>query len=337
MWNSKNIWFNCPACDDKLVVSREAGGSRTDCPVCGRNIPVPERSTEWPAWLPKAAVYASMLLLLAAGIGVGWWRAFGREPTVNADLVAPVIATTADAAAETVPGEKPLTDGEAARMDLHRELLRDHAALQGRYQKMLQWMIENYRGKYPLPERLVSRLRIAPLTETGEVSPDLTELLRLSDEEKATVLDAMKYVRTALAQVERERAMVTEQTETRITYEVPVFPEVGGPLKEDLFLALETTLGAPRFDRMVNVAGEALREQMYYFGEASRTLSFEVIMPPEPGAFEPYVLIRDGWMFPDGESVRLTKVQETAIVELPDAYRAYADWMPEEISRYTVQ
>lgn len=334
IWKPKHIWFFCPACDEKLVVDAADAGQRADCPECGKNIPIPQRSTATPAWLKQAGVYAAHATVIAlAAVAGWWWSESARVPAPVADVASAGAAVAPAEAKSNLPSDP--AKGESR--DVNQELLREHTDLKGRYDKMLQWMMENYRGKYPLAERLVSSLRIEPMTGTGEINPDLVEMLKLNDEEKALVQDVMTYVQASLKQAERQRARVTEQTNLRITYEVPTFVEEGASLKEDLYLGLEAAIGAARFDRMVDVAGTALREKMHYFGEASRTLTFEVIMPPYEGAHPPYVLIRDGWMIPEGDSVRLTKVQETAVMDLPESYRPYADWLPEEISRYTVQ
>ena len=90
------------------------------------------------------------------------------------------------------------------------------------------------------------------------------------------------------------------------------------------------------FDRLVDVSGQELRERFHYYGEASRTLTFEIVQPQKPGDHPPYVLIRDGWVVPEGESVRLTKITETAVSQtLPSAYREYADWLPETLLKHT--
>lgn len=332
MWKRKNIWFFCPACDEKLVIGIDAAGTRVDCPECGVRIPVPMRSNAVPAGIKRAGIYAAQAVVVLALIGVAWWKMAGEEPVSNDPPVAAIQPATAD-----VQATNAVLAGAAPPRDINQQLLHDHAKLQGKYDQMLQWMMDNYRGKYPLPERLVNRLKIIPLEENGDVSPDLVELLKLTGDEVAQVKDVINYVRVNIEHAERERARITEQTDGRITYEVPIYPEVGQPLKEDLYLTLESTLGSPRFDRLVDVAGPALREQLNYFGEASRTLTFEVIQPSVPGAHPPYMIIRNGWMFPEGESVRMTVVKETAVMTLPESYRAYADWLPDNMSQFAVQ
>lgn len=333
---NKNIWFRCPSCDGKLVVASTAGGCRAHCPECQTLIPIPSRSTMMPGWLRQAIVYAVQvcLVIVTAGAGTWWVVRADRDvaaPAEKPDAVtgpAPVAASTRDQAIE---------DQALADREINRKLEQDHQDLQGRYAKMMEWMVENYRGKYPLPERLVQHLRIKPVTDTGEISGDLAELLKLSDEEKMQVQGFIQYARATAKQAERDLVRVLEQSELRISYEVPVFPEAGLPMREDLYARLESALGAPRFDRMIDVAGESLREELHYFGEASRNLSFEIILPMEGSGHPPYLLIRDGWMVPEGDSVRLTKVKETAVLELPPSYRDYQDWLPDNFAAYTLQ
>ena len=335
MFKARNIWFRCPACEKRLVVDAAAGGMRADCPECGRTIPIPVRSTIYPNWVKTAALATGQFLLVAMLVGAGWvWMTTHRQPSTEpaeTDPSSTVQSSTPPSGSETpvsTPGETNVT---AKAID--QQLLDDHLALQQRYNKMVQWMIDNYRGKYPLPQHLVGRLRIAPLGEDGALNPELVEILRLSDDEKAQVEDIFTYIRASLTEAELDRALITEQSEDQITITVPTFADVGGSLREDLFMTLETTLGGPRFDRMVDISGEQLREQFNYFGEASRTLTFQVIYPTG-NEHPPYVLVKDGWVIPEGESVRLTKVTETAITRLPETYRNYQPFLPEGVSRY---
>jgi hypothetical protein len=339
MPTSRNIWFFCPACDRKLVVARSAGGHRANCPECGVNIPIPTRSNAMPTWLQRSLIAVAQAtavgLVVLAGLWV--WRDTGtevRDPAASRpDTVAPAPVATAPAVA---PLPEPLDD----RPDESREALaalgEAHAALQDRYDKVLQWMMENYRGKYPLSENLMQRLRIAPLDAELAVSADLVEMLRLDAGERVLVQDIFNYVREELHAAEADIALVTEATDDRVTFAIPPYAEQGAALRNDLLLTLEDTLGAPRLDRLLAVAGQDLREQFHYFGEAERTLTFQIVHPVTPGAHDPYLVIRDGWTVPDGDSVRLTKVTETAVDALPASYRAYAEWLPEPMLPYAV-
>jgi len=333
MFKRHNIWFLCPACEKKLVVGAQAAGLRAECPECGEKIPIPTRSTVWPTWLKKIGVFAAQVLVVVIAAFAGWQFAVsGAEDHDTFGAASSVSTNASPAGTEESAMVRPVSPDP---VDVNTQLLGEHVELQGKYNRMVQWMLENYRGKYPLPERLVERLRISPLTEENDVHPDLVEMLRMTDEEKTLVQDIFNYVRAGFDTAELERVQVTERQENRITFSIPNYPDLGSGLKEDLFLALESTLGSSRFDRMVDVAGEEMRERFHYFGEASRTLTFEVIQPNNPGDHPPYVLIRDGWVIPEGESIRLTKVTETAITTLPTAYHAYADWLPDTVYKYT--
>ena len=328
---NRNIWFNCPACTRKLVVGAEAGGFRAECPHCRRTIPIPTRSTAWPTWMKDVLLYTSHVVLLAGGIGAGWW--FAASGRTNQPEATPATPPIVHAEAPAQPVVTPVAEtppADAVSMDL----LDEHVALKGRYDKMVQWMIDNYRGKYPLPEHLVQRLRITPINETMEVSPELVELLRMSEEEKVKVQDMFDFVRDNITEAELDRALITEQDEDKITLSIPPYAEVGGTLRDDLYLTLEDTLGGPRFDRLVDVTGPELEQTFHYFGQAARTLTFEVIYPQSGESFEPYVLIRDGWVIPEGDSVRLTKVSETAVTKIPETYKPYQDHMPDNVIRY---
>jgi len=333
-WN-KNIWFKCPSCDKRLVVEAKAAGFRSDCPDCGKNIPIPEKSTIITPATRTFLVAVLQGVVLVSCVAGGWWWASSTHPdpivtTTVKKVERQPVAVTAETESKT-----EMSDNEATPADaIDEELLAENAALQGRYNKLLQWMMDNYRGKYPLPENLVSRLEIPPVGANNILNPELAEMLHMSDTEQSLVQDIFDYVSDSLSAAEMERALISNQSDDSITITVPTYPEVGNELKEDLYLTLETTLGEHRFDRMVDVSGSEMVEQFHYFGEASRTLSFQVIYPQYEGEFEPYVLIRDGWVMPDGDSVRLTKITETAINELPDSYREYETMLPDGVSQY---
>lgn len=332
MFKRKNIWFYCPACDEKLVVGVEASGYRATCPECNADIPIPLGSNAYPNWVRKAVLYGAQGFLLAGVVVAGWLISTSKDPELP---VSPEAVVAGDAVpAAPSPVEQPSPAAEVP--DVNQQLLSEHAELEGRYNKMLQWIFENYRGKYPIPERLVNRLRIEPVDEKGAINADLVEVLKLTDEEKLLVQDVITYVRTSLKQKERELATIKEQVDDKITYTVPVFAETGAALREDLYRSIEKSIGAPRFDRMLDVAGESMREQMHYFGEASRELTFEVIKPQFEGQHPPYLLIRDGWVVPEGSSVRVTRTTETAVMKLPDAYQDYRDWLPDHLQHYAM-
>lgn len=342
MVKKRNIWFRCPACDGKLVVDAVAGGRRATCPECAGDIPVPRHSTMLPSWLKDGAIYATVAVLLAGAAGGGAWVALSADRVRVATDSTPYEFAGRDeqvAGAPLSPVEE--TPAQTASKDENRAQSRaleeENLQLNRQYEELTQWMIENYQGKYPLPERMVNALRLDTVTKSGEISPDLAEILRLSDEEKGQMKSAIDYARSLIRQTERDLVTVKEQSELRISYEVPVFPEVGRILRDDMFYSLENTLGAPRFDRMLDVAGESMRQELHYFGEASRTLTFEIVMPANAGDHPPYLMIRDGWMVPDGESVRVTTIKETAALGLPENYRDYQDWIPDNFSAYALQ
>jgi len=328
---SRNIWFLCPSCAQRLVVDHTAAGYRADCPHCRRNIPIPLHSTTTPGWFKTVVLYGTHVILLAGGIVGGLWYAGRSASSEDAAEAIPVVVAPKVESASDAPVE-PVADTPAQA--INQQLVDENLALKGKYDKMAQWVLDNFRGKYPLPERLVARLRITPMDESLAVNGELAEILRMTDQEKLLVQDVFNFVRASITEAELDRALITEQSDNKITLSIPTYPEVGEGLREDLYMTLEDTLGAARFDRMMDVTGPELDQQFHYFGQASRTLTFEVIHPQPGESFSPYLLIRDGWVVPDGESVRLTKVTETAVTELPASYKAYQPHIPETVIRY---
>ena len=131
---------------------------------------------------------------------------------------------------------------------------------------------------------------------------------------------------SARAEMEQDLISVVDSSDNHITLRVPPY-STGLVLQEDLYLALEQTLGAVRYDRFMDMTEEELQKKYHYFGTADRTLTFEVI---ETGLSDipSYLLIRDGWLVSESDDVRKSTVTETAVIELPPSYEPYVDLIP---------
>ncbi|MFH0909695.1 MAG: hypothetical protein V1929_13125 [bacterium] len=340
----KDIYFKCRSCRKQLVVAASAAGFSAECPNCRTSLIIPTRSSlppkvrQWTGLI--AANVALIAVLTAVGVYVisGYYRsklpAFARIP----------VAITSVATSEPA-GEKtePVTAIDEAVLAHQKELEEANAALSSNYQQLkLQfddlgnWVLDNVQGKFPLAERLLSKLRLSPVTEDYTVNPDVVELLKINGREESMINDAFQYTHGSIAQLEAALIQVTEATPGKVTLYVPPFEKEGQAIKEDLFYALEATLGGPRFDRFHDVTQEELETSFDHFGTASRTLVFEVTYPPD-GQSDPYLVIKDGWILPEGQSSRSVNVKETAVREMPEAYLAYVSLLPQTIASYAVK
>ena len=332
-----DIYFNCSACGSRLAVEARAAGSGADCPHCGAMLRVPRRSTLTPG---------AARILRWGGAGVGLLALFG----------AGALALMAPGSGEPASGEKavqrpraserltsraaPAAERDAApaaagplRAGVDRDLAADHAELQRQFEDLGNWVLQNVRGKFPLPDRMVDKLSLDPVGEDFGLHPDVIEVLRVQPQEKVLADDALQATREALDRFEASMLTVTQTAPSKVTVYIPAYAEEGNALREDLYAALEKALGSARFGRLLEMTDEKMEERYHYFGSAQRTLVFEEAVAPD-NPQDTYLVIKDGWILPQGESSRAYKVSESSVRELPPQYLAYLQWLPDYVAAY---
>lgn len=295
-----------------------------------------KRSRALRTWGRRFGLAAGSVALLALGVGLGLWAgrdAGGRDtsPAESAgpDRSAKVLAGHPAASPETAPSIDPIPDlaHENRRLEQARQ------TLQQQYNDLTRWILDNVRGKFPVPDRLVGAMRLTPMNPDLNVNRDLVELLNLEPEEVAMLQDAMHYTLGSLYELEQALVRVESINERQAVLRVPPYPEQGQAAKEDLYLALEATLGPARMDRLVDVTEEEMARQFNHFGQGDRTLAFEVIDLQDEG-IPPYLLIRDTWVLSEGDSVRKSEITETAVFTVPPGYETFLPWLPETFAPY---
>lgn len=219
----------------------------------------------------------------------------------------------------------------AALQEENRRLATETADLRQRLSAVLNWILTNFRGKYPLPEPLFDRLQITPVTEDYTLHPDVAALFKITPEEEQKINDIFAYARTYLQQIEAALLTVTSPRPDKIILHIPPFVEHGQALREDLYAALEITLGPNRFDRFLRVTESGLKSSFYRFGEASRTLVFELVYAGD--AQPPQLKIKDGWIVETGPNQRTIEAVESTVTNVPPQYAAYTAWLPESLLR----
>ena len=340
----KDIYFKCKSCRKNLVVDRSAAGFSAECPGCKTSLIVPTRSSIPPkVWRWAGFIGANVALvavLTTAGVYAITTYYSARLP---ASASVPVPITSAELAEPVEEQAEQVTAIDAAVLAHQKELEEANAALASNYQQLKgkfdelgNWVLNNVQGKFPLAERLLSKLRLSPVTENYTVNPDVVELLKINGREESMINDALQYTHGSIAELEAALVQITESTPGKVTLYVPPFEKEGQAIKEDLFYALEATLGGARFDRFHDVTEEELETSFDHFGTASRTLVFEVTYPPD-GQSVPYLVIKDGWILPEGQSSRSVNVKETAVYEIPKAYQAYVNLLPQTMAVYAVK
>lgn len=328
----KQIYFKCPSCRRSCVVEAHAAGYLAPCPHCGAKVRIPSNSglpPQYKRWIQSIALNVVIAVgLAAAGIYVVDHVRSRPVPVIPSAPARPPVAASAPVPATGA--------AEAERQEWTQErerLNRENESVRVQFEKLGNWVLKNFRGKYPLPEKMVSRLRLVPVTDDFRLQPDIAELLQVTPNEKSLVDDALSATWHGMSDLETSLLSITESVPGKVTLYVPPYAEQGQNLREDLYAALETTLGASRFDRFMDVANEDLQKSYHYFGEASRTVIFEVTTPQDT-RLPKYLVIKDGWIIPEGPSSRAYKVTESAVNELPKPYLAYLNFLPEDVAAY---
>jgi len=293
------------------------------------------------------ALGVSAALILFAVLFMGPVSAFlegGRRPATALDSAAigdassgrvarPLETASKRLQAAQQSGSGSTAQGQAGGLaEENLELKKQNRELQGKLVAVMNWILANFRGKYPLSEAQMSRLQLAPLNGDFTLSDEVTDFLKITPVEKDDINDALAYAHDYLAQIEAALITVTNPRPDKVILQIPTFPEEGKALQDDLYSAIDVTLGPARFDRFLTVAETGLNSNFAYFGEASRTMVFELAYAEDGSA--PQLKIKDGWVIEVGPGTRSVTATETYVTNLPAGYSTYMPWLPEYIAAY---
>ncbi len=291
------------------------------------------------------AALAGILLLACISVLASWWLAApapgaAAPPEVAAAAPGPAVRANASAPPVAKAGAGPRIPESGLAPDWDRlerkafQLELENAKLRGRLHDMLNWMLENVRGTFPLPEEQMAHLRLMPVDENLAVSADLAEVLRLNEEELARLDAVLVGTRAVLQELEGENISVAEPAENQVVVNIPPYAAEGQVVREELYGALRQTLGAGRFNRFLQVAEAGLNERFEFFGEADRTLEFESLQDPASGA--PQLFVRDERVLPSKDDPLRQDItaSERIVAELPDEYYPYLTWLPAHVTRF---
>ena len=281
-------------------------------------------------------------LLGAVSGGLAWWRtaagtgAAAAEPTV-APSPAPSIPQGPAVRAAPAPKPAPAAAGPSAQDQLARkafQLEMENARLRGRLDDMLNWILANVRGTFPLPEAQMANLRLVPVDDDMAVSADLAQLLRLNAEEVDRLDDVFLDARGVLQELEAVNITVAAPAENQVVLSIPPYIAEGQVVRDELYGELRRTLGTARFDRFLQVAEAGLEEKFDFFGDADRKVEFEAL--PDDGSGAAQLYVRDERARPSKDDpLRLDITASERIVdELPEEYFAYRDWLPDSVTRF---
>ena len=278
---------------------------------------------------------------LAAGLSV-WLFPAGPAPAPpaasrSAPAPASAAALRAQPAVPSAAAPLPAAPAAAADRELERKAFRlemENAKLRTRLDDMLNWIIDNVRGTFPLPDRQMANLRVAPVDTNLATSADLAEILRLNDEEIFLLDSAFLGTRAVLREVEAEKISVDQSAEKQTVLNIPPYAEEGELVRAELYGELKRALGAGRFDRFLQIAATGLDESFDHFGAADRTLEFEEVTDAATGQAQLYV--RDERVLPNKDDPARQDVtaSERIVAELPAEYVAYWNWLPDYVTRF---
>ncbi len=330
----KDLYFTCPACRGHLVVERSGAGYSAPCPHCAASVRVPHRSS-LPPKLARALRLVGLngaLVLAVTAVTLYGLGSFRPDPPAAAEGAAaePATAVRRPAPRAAVREGKPAGYVSEER---NRELAQAHAELQARYDDLGNWVLQNVRGKFPLHDRLLNRLDLAPVDENFMLHGDVVEVLNVKPEEKALVDDALIATRDTLNQMELAMLTVTQTAPHKATLYIPAYADSGEQARQDLYQALSTALGEARFNRLLDMTQRQLEKQYHYFGSAQRTMVFE-LASTEENPDDAFLVIKDGWIRPDGEHGRTYEVSEHSVRELPAQYGSYLNLLPAYVAAF---
>ncbi len=284
-------------------------------------------------------------LVVCASVLVSWWMSAPKPVQKVQPSEFPARIAAAPVRAETPAGAQILLQAAEAAVPaaggtdhLERkafQLEMENARLRGRLDDMVNWILDNVRGTFPMPENQMGNLRVVPVDDDMAVSDDLVQLLRMGDEEIARLDAAFMGTRSVLQDLEAENIAVDEPAENQVVLNIPPYAEEGGLVREELYGELKKTLGAARFDRFVQVAEAGLDEKFEYFGEVDRTLQFEAMEDEVSGVAQ--LFVRDERVLPSKDDPLRQDItaSERIVTELPAEYYPYWNFLPEYVTRFS--
>jgi hypothetical protein len=198
--------------------------------------------------------------------------------------------------------------------------------LKAQLEDILNWILVNFKGRFPLAAGSVHRLDMEPVTADLMLHPEVAEFLHITPAEEAIINDAFAYADSFINQIEYEMMSYSVPHPDQAVLRIPPYPEDGELLRDDLYTSLESALGIARFDTMLDITEDELNKTFHRFGDATRTIIFEVTYNPEDNT--PQLLIKDGWVYRDEQNRKIVEATEEVVDDLPLKYAQYYDYLP---------
>jgi hypothetical protein len=291
-------------------------------------------------WQDAVPVAAAFVAVAAAALLAPAPRRAVPEPVA---LAAPAPETPAapgpaspaqEAAAAESPADAPSVPTRTEALQAENEALRESAdglareneQLREHLSAVLGWILANFRGRYPVPERLVGKLDVHAVSDDFTLHEDLAEMLRITPEERESINAAFLSAREMVQAAEEEVLVALSPTPEVGLVEIPPYEERGTEVRRHLIAALESALGSNRAPWAASAAGRDLERKFGGFGRGTRTIRFELVYGD--GESGPVVRIRDQREMPDGEGRRRIDAVEMEGETVPPEYQPYASRLP---------
>ncbi|MCX7818908.1 MAG: hypothetical protein N2652_06865 [Kiritimatiellae bacterium] len=245
---------------------------------------------------------------------------------------APVVSTPPapaaaprPAAADTERWNAIAAENDALRA-ANREMAADNERLRRQLDDLLRWILENFQGRYPVPERMVGRLDLPAVTDDFRVHDDLAELLRLTPQERARLDDAFRSARAMAEAAELAVMRPSMPSPRELVIEIPPHIEQGREIRERLIAAIEAALGPHRASWATAAADRDLDRRFHGFGADHRTIRLELVYRDDHD--QPWIRITDerASVLGEGQVQRLSR--EITATTLPAEYTPYLERLP---------
>lgn len=268
----------------------------------------------------------------AAVAALGWW--WQRDlPGTHAPPAASVSFAVARGEIQAAPAAgpempavvraaEPLAAGDGWERDpaAWDELTDENERLRRHLDDLLEWIVENLGGRFPVPEPLLAHLRIEALGAGYALHPDLVDMLRIAPGEEMRINAALAHAARLAEWIEESSAWVEWRSATEAALHLPGDPGQGEAIRMELRDTFDDTLGPDRGARLWTVAESSLSDAFGAFGAGDRVIVFSLAMSPD-GASE-RLRIRDERRQPGGDDAPTRITAEEWLAEEPPA--AYA-------------
>lgn len=208
----------------------------------------------------------------------------------------------------------------------NRRLAETNRKLNGQLVDTLNWILDNFKGKEPIPAHLTANLQLSGLNDEFLLHDDILDFLEISPREEELVNGALVASRDVMHSIEQEILNLSSPDPNRMVLRIPPYPEDGAVIRDELYNALEYALGEHRLNRLLGAAQKDIESNFHLFGNAARTITFKHEYYED--SLYPQLVIHDAWVTNDEENRRHVQATSEAVAVVPEAYINFVPWLP---------